>query len=114
MYLMGLLPTCMDRMALPTSQAILSLQSLPSIDSATSRVSEASSSGARFSACLVGMMGMGNRGMNIRALRKTTATPTNPAIATNSGSTRGLAAICPSELAAIEFVTIEFAFCCCA
>lgn len=101
-YLMGLLPTRMDRMALPTSQAILSLQSLPSMDSATSLVSEASSSGARFNAALEVSACIGNIGMNMSALRNTTATPTNPAMATNRGSTRGLAAAWFSDFAGSE------------
>jgi len=96
---MGLLPTRMDRMALPTSHAILSLQSLPSMDSATSLVSEANSSGARFRAALEVSACIGNIGMNMRALRNTTATPTNPAMATNSGSTLDLAGAWLSGLA---------------
>jgi len=98
-YLMGLLPTRMDRMALLTSHAILSLQSLPSMDSATSLVSEASSSGARFSTALEVSACIDNIGMNMMALRNTTTTPTNPAMATNSGSTRRLAAAWLSGLA---------------
>lgn len=84
-YLIGLLPTCMPRIALPTSHAIRSVQSLPSIASTANLVNAASSCGPfRLETSGAGVSILGR---NSTALMKMTAIPTKPAIATNNGST---------------------------